>query len=90
MYTFDEENPIAEALEGVFAAIEKEKNKGFLIVSSPSEEKREQFVREFMRAGYHVSQPISTGKTAIVWDDSQLEDFRRSGYLFEQAVNPEQ
>ena len=90
MYTFDEEKPIAEALEGVFAAIEKEKSRGFLIVSSPSEEKREQFVREFMRAGYHVSQPISTGKTAIVWDDSLVDGFLKSGFSFEQAVNPEQ
>lgn len=87
MYTFDEEKPIDQAIEGIFEAIEKDKAKGFLIITSPSEEKRALVVREIMRAGMHISHPISTGKTAIVWDDTQVDGFLKSGFSFEEPTS---
>lgn len=87
MYTFNEEKPIEQAIEGIFEAIEKDKAKGFLIISSPSEEKRKLVVRDVMRAGIHISHPISTGKTAIVWDDNHIDGFLKSGFSFEEPTS---
>lgn len=84
---FNSEGSLAEGIDGVIAKIDTQKqispSPGFIVVTEVPDETVEAFTSDFKKQGFYVSDKVTSGKIAIVWDTNALEGFKKSGYRFE-------
>jgi len=77
---------LAEWIDQVIDAIKAEKalskDPGYIIVSEIDIEDVQPIIADFKKQGFWVSEPVTTNKIAIVWDEKQLDGFLKSGYYF--------